>query len=147
MLVLLGTIIGGFLSFIWSVVLARISETQAALTELLDELQKLQDLVMQFWCRPRILGADVYELDQLKIAVGVSMQLTAQYEKVLIRSLRVKFDEYQGLDDKLFDLVTGGEFDSRVRVADSNRAFQACEVCAEMRKIVRDSRFKLLGPH
>ncbi|KQI68175.1 hypothetical protein AN189_12335 [Loktanella sp. 3ANDIMAR09] len=145
---LLIAVAGGFAGFIASVFFhawtGRISDDQASLDELKEALSQVRQLGLNFWLVDAMPSNDEIKA---RTILWCAVHTTSEYEKILRRCLKADFDEYQRLDDRLFDIATGDEFESAGRKANPAIATEISVTCSKMRSMIRTRRRDLLWAH
>jgi hypothetical protein len=107
----------------------------------LEDLKEIEKLSVQYW-----LGDHQSDRDALKRAgVELRARLNAtgifrervKTRKIVVESLYAGFKD---LDNRLFDLATGGKFQTHVMEADEQTADEIVQVVSELRMILRESK-------
>ncbi|WP_155914577.1 hypothetical protein [Asticcacaulis sp. AC460] len=107
----------------------------------LEDLKKIEDLSIQYW-----LGDHEAKRDDLeKIAIELRARLTATGDfcqlvgknGIVVAGF---YSRFRKLDGQLFDLATGGSFQTAMMKADPATADQLIQILSEIRSLLRQSR-------
>ncbi len=103
----------------------------------IDGIYKIDGLAAQYW-----LG-ESDNLPALAARISGTMSASGYFLSDAVRLLGNKYTEFRRLDGELYDLITGGSFQTTDHEADFNRATEIIAKCNEMRSLLRNSRWSI----
>lgn len=129
----------------------KLSDETALLNDLITDIGKIEDLAVRYWLagadEPKVAALKATEdkalAAQLRGAVHATGCFSASAEKVLAK----RVVEFRALDGRIFDLTTGGDFETKNRAPDYERVVAIMEACNEMRFLLRTARWQKLWAH
>ena len=74
-----------------------------------------------------------------------AMTASSYFENDAERLMAHSYSKFKELDDDLFDLATGGDFQGHARDVDHDRVIQIISKCNEMRSFLRKTRRSIFG--
>jgi hypothetical protein len=106
------------------------------------DLTAVQDLAIEYWSRKRLPDDPIIEARLIAAQTEIGFNLRLVHETIRIVDL-------VDVDDKIadvFDLLTGGSFQTRRRVADPVRVQRISAALAQLRHNIIRTRISRLGP-
>ena len=107
------------------------------LNDHISQISKIEDLATEYWLSQ---SNDTEELGALAARINGAFTATSYFRKEAERLLGSRFEPYVTLDGNLYDLATGGLFQSTGREPDQSRAVKIITVCNELRSLLRQGR-------
>ncbi|MGL4237063.1 hypothetical protein [Tabrizicola sp.] len=140
-------ILGGLITYLLSMVIAKLTNDQNEITEHVAEIIRVEEAAVAYWVydpSKEPLGSRAKEL---AAKLQGQMLCTSAFRERAEKLLGDSFDEYRELDGKLFDTSTGGSFGSPERSADFERVIEIIGICHQLRNVLRRSRSRRYWAH
>lgn len=68
------------------------------------------------------------------------MTSSSYFEKDAKRLMKLKYSKYEALDGELYDMATGGDFQTKAKAVDCERVIGLMAKCHELRAFLRKTR-------
>jgi hypothetical protein len=134
-------LIGAFLAFAAQNIFYFKAENVSIVNDYIKSYEEIERYATRYWLSgdensKDSRGVDIECVAHINGMINASNQFYETAQSVL-----GKFhDEFVEIDQELFDLVTGGSFNSRGKKVDINRATEIITKCNEMKALLHKSR-------
>jgi hypothetical protein len=133
--------LGGLVATLTQFYFSMRSQDIERINDLIMDIERIEKLSIQYWLNSSAKNYD----EQMDIAAqirGATHATSAFLDKS--KSLFAgDWEKYKELDGKLFDLTSGGLFESKKQVKDWQRVVEIMECINEIRHLMRGSRRKM----
>lgn len=106
------------------------------------DLLATQELTLEYWSRRRAAGDAIVEAKIVAAQKEISFSLRLVHSVIDVVEI-VDIDDYLG---NLFDLLTGGDFQSSRRKPDPTRVLRISSELSKLRHDIVSARMKRIGP-
>lgn len=118
------------------------AEDVALVNEHIKDLEKFSEAVQSYWLK---IPSNHYEERALAARVRAAHAATTLLYPDMIKACGRLADDYQRLSVDVFNLATGGNFESSPRRLDPSRAIEVHDLTAQIIHILRASRKEILS--
>ncbi len=127
---------GGLTTFVLTAVFAMKKAEIDSINDHIGELRNIETLATEYWLQNATHQKESEMVARLKGAFSAS----AHFNNVAPRILGYRYEIYAELDTQLYDLATGGQFESASRTSNSSTAIDIISICTEIRALLREAR-------
>ncbi len=140
-------ILGGLITYLFSMLIAKLGNDQNEITEHINEIMRVEDAAVSYWTYDPSKDAAGSREQELAARLQGQMLCTLAFRERANSLLGDSLDEYLELDGRLFDVSTGGAFNSPNRAPDFARVIEVVGLCHRMRNVLRRSRSRRYWAH
>lgn len=141
---LCGIILGGLISFLITNFMSKKATDVDLINNQMEQVSKLESYALDYWLN----GGDAVKGSNAKLAALVNGAMTAgsYFEEHAVKIMsKFQYATYTRLDGELFDLVTGGTFETVEKVVDCERVVEIMAKCNEIRSFLATTRRSIFG--
>jgi hypothetical protein len=129
----------------------KLADETALINDLIGDIDRIEDLATRYWLAGRLgpVSARHSEDDDRELAAQIrgAVHATGCFQEHADKVLAKRAPEFRTIDGKIFDLTTGGGFETKDREPDLKRVVAIMEACNEMRFLLRTARWQKLWAH
>ncbi|MBR3371151.1 MAG: hypothetical protein IKG52_11045 [Rhodobacteraceae bacterium] len=136
--VVLGFIGGGIVTYLAQNYIRIIDEDVKLLNDHIDDLETLEQSAIAYWLSSAKHLS--HEDKCLRARIYGALSVADCFRPSAERLLGCNGKEYFALDAELYDIATGGDFETQSKKMDPDRAAEIIKVAHKMRSVLRRSR-------
>jgi len=126
---LIAGLVGAFLTYLFQVILSVQAANQAAISDQIDDLRRIEALATEYWLTE---AEKKQQNERLAAQLRGAIMASSSFEEVGPRILGCRFKRYTELTVKLDEIVTGGDFESERKNVDYGRVAATMRVTGEL---------------
>jgi hypothetical protein len=136
--VLIGAILGGFLTFLFQTYYEMIDEDVTLLNDFIADLMDIENVAVEYWLADH---KDATARNLADILRG-RFHATGLFREDAARLLKGDFERYTELDGLLYDTALGGDFQTEAKTRSPAIAVEVMRYTREIRALLRRARRK-----
>lgn len=112
----------------------------AFIDDFIDDLERIENLSISYWSgdKKNAASENIVLAPQIRGALHASTVFFNNAQRLLAND----YSRFMQLDGRLFDLTTGGNFESKYKAPDPGRVVEIMECTNELRQLLRHARRK-----
>lgn len=144
MLALFSLVLGGLVTYLVGVFSAKTATDLSLLNDQIRQFDRIQAAAISYWHHDPKTAPELER--QLENTLQGEVAASSYFATDAERIMRSGYFEYMKLDGELYDLVTGGAFQTASKAPDFERVIKIMVKCHEIRAFLRSSRRSIFGP-
>lgn len=133
-----GGIIGGLATYLLQTLTNLRSEDVAAINNHIADIDRIEAAAIEYWLHDA--KKDPSRAKELAAVLNGCLAVSGCFNVSARELLSNRYGEYKRLDDELFDVATGGNFQVADRRPDLERVTGIMSVCHSMRMVLKQAR-------
>jgi hypothetical protein len=139
-----GVILGGLISYLITNFMSKKATDVDLINNQMDQVSKLESYALDYWLNDGEAVKD--SNDKSAALVNGAMTAGSYFEEHAVRIMsKLQYATYTRLDGELFDLVTGGTFETAEKAVDCERVVEIMAKCNEVRGFLAMARRSMFG--
>lgn len=137
--------IGATITYLAQNYVRLLTEDVAQLNDHIAEISRVQDAAVAYWLS--VHEHETAEEKDLRYRLLGALEVSKSFRPDASRLLGCRFGRYKELDGLIYDLATGGCFETASREQDGNRAVEVMALCHDLRAVLRSARRAVFWAH
>lgn len=135
---LAGALLGGLVQYLIQNYLNLHSADVDLINNQIEQVDRIEKAGIAYWHYDPVVD----ELEDQRLAAILNGEMTSSsyFEEEAMRLMKSRYASYETLDGGIFDIATGGQFQTKSKEVDCERVIELMAKCHELRAFLRKTR-------